>query len=119
MTTATDPLREEMRRQNLDAAARREVEFPTEAEWVDASESISEALIDVMNVSWKVKRIAEFKGTRAPTFEEIGRTHAHALELKSRLDELADYVRDVRESLPGLDYVRALNNVPDDPETDA
>src|SRR5205809_177960 len=114
MTTATDPLREEIRQQNLEAAVRREVEFPTADEWILAYDAISEAIVDIMNVSWKVARIAEFKGARAPTFEDIGHVYANALDLESRLEELAGYVRQVKGSLPGLDYVRALNNEPDD-----
>jgi hypothetical protein len=114
MPTATDPWREEERLQNLERAERREVEFPTEGEWELALEAIDESLTDVINVSWKVARIAEFKGAHAPTFEEIGRAHAYAIELEGRLEELDGYVRQVRESLPRLDYVRALNNEPDD-----
>lgn len=108
---------ERQRLQNLDDAEQRRVEFPTDEEWKRADDALSKATLAVMNVSWKLQRIAEFRGVRTPTFEDIGRVHANSIDLRGGLDELDEWVRGVRASLKDLDYVRVLSNIPDnDPD---
>ena len=106
--------RERERQQNLDDASHRRVEFPTEEEWKRADEAIGEATRAVMNVSWKIQRIAEFRGVRAPTLEDIGRVHEKGYVLEHSLKALEGWVLCVRGALESLGYVRALDNVPDD-----
>ncbi|HEX9599180.1 MAG TPA: hypothetical protein VF963_07365 [Gaiellaceae bacterium] len=108
--------RESERLQNLEDAERRRVEFPTEQEWRAAYDAINASIEPVMQVGWKIDRIAEFRGVRAPTFEDIGRIHAGSIDLEGRLDELSGWVRDIEKALKELDYVRVLNNVPDIPD---
>lgn len=115
MTAATAD-QERERQQNLENVEQRRVEFPTDEEWKRADDALSEATLAVMNVSWKLQRIAEFRGVRTPTFEDIGRVHANGIDLEGRLKELTDWVQGARNTLEDLDYVRGLNN--EDPDGD-
>jgi hypothetical protein len=48
---------------------------------------------------WNLKRIAEFEGAQAPTFEDLGRLLSFTVELDNHMAELSGYVRDVRAKL--------------------
>lgn len=110
VAVATD---ERRRLQNFDDAEQRRIQFPTDEEWKRADDALSEAISAVMNVSWKLQRIAEFRGARTPTFEDIGRVHGNGIDLEGRLEELTRLVRGARNTLKDLDYVRVLDNRPD------
>jgi hypothetical protein len=112
----TTTVHERKRQQNLEDAEQRRVEFPTEEEWVLAEAAVDGALISVMNVMWKLERIGEFKGARTATLEDIGLVYCRSIDLKSRLEELNSW--GFKDVLANIDYVRALNNVPDDDPDD-
>jgi hypothetical protein len=44
--------------------------------------------------------------------------YSYSIDLESRLKELGSFLGDVGGSLRDLDYVRVLNNVPDDQDED-
>lgn len=110
--------REAVRLQNLEDAARGRVEFPTQAEWNNAQEALNGALSAVVDVAWKLKRIAEFRGSRAPTLEDLGFIFSNSIDLESRFKELSHWVHAPKGALSQLDYVRVHDNIDPDPEDD-
>jgi hypothetical protein len=115
MPSAVAP-HERERLQNLEDAEQRRVELPTQDEWALALAAVDGAIISVMNVVWKLERIGEFKGARTPTLEDIGLVYTRSIDLKSKLEELNSW--GFKDVLKNIDYVRALNNVPDDDPDD-
>jgi hypothetical protein len=69
-----------------------------------------------LKVSDPVKRIANWQGKEAPTLEDIGRLYVFLHTFEDYFKEVECHLRDIRESLYDLDYVRINDNV--DPERD-
>jgi hypothetical protein len=90
--------------------------LPTEAD-LQATLDLLNAPTDALcGLRWQLAGVADFRGDHSPTFEDVGRLFWFLNEVDYRLDEIRSYVQGMRESLPGLDYVRAHENVnPDEP----
>jgi hypothetical protein len=112
----TTTVQERKRKQDLEDARQRRVEFPSQDEWALALVAVDGAIRAVMNVMWKLERIGEFKGARTATLEDIGLVYCRSVDLKSRLEELNGW--GFKDVLANIDYVRALNNVPEDVDDD-
>jgi hypothetical protein len=90
------------------------VEIPTGAALAPIPDAIERVAQLLGSVRWNVVEVSRFKGERVPTFEDLGRLFAFSRDLDSRLEELTDNAKGIRDALGELDYVRLLNNVPDD-----
>lgn len=89
--------------------------FPTDAEFAAAAEAMRAPIEDVLTLRWHIAGVADFKGERTPTFEDIGKVWAFLYEMDARMRELRDYIENIRRNLEGLDYCRVLENRPDEP----
>jgi hypothetical protein len=94
--------------------------MPTEEELRRVTHVVIEDLAGAMlKVSYPVKRIANWQGKEAPTLEDIGRLYVFLRTFEDDFMEIERYLRDIRESLRNLDYVRIQDNVnPDPPDED-
>lgn len=90
--------------------------FPSDAEFAAATEAMRAPIETVLALSWHIAGVADFKGERAPTFEDIGKVFAFTVEMDARMSELGGYIEDIRAHMSELDYVRELENRSDDPE---
>jgi hypothetical protein len=68
-------------------------------------------------VSGPVKRIADWQGKETPTLQDIGRLYVFLRAFEDSYREIESFLRDIRESLYDLDYVRINDNV--NPDADA
>jgi hypothetical protein len=94
--------------------------MPTEEELRRVIHVVTEDLADAMlKVSYPVKRIANWQGRKAPTLEDIGRLYVFLRTFEEDFREIERYLRDIRESLYDLDFVRSQDNVnPEPPDED-
>lgn len=90
--------------------------FPSDAEFAAATEAMRAPIETVLALSWHIAGVADFKGERTPTFEDIGKVFAFTVEMDARMRELHDYLEVIRANMKELDYVRELENRSDDPE---
>jgi hypothetical protein len=82
------------------AALTTPVDFPAEEELQDPLRGAANGdRRKYFTSGWKLKRIAEFAGARAPTFEDLRRLLSFTVELDNHMAELSGYVRNVRAKL--------------------
>lgn len=61
-----------------------------------------EPIEQVLNLARHIAGVGDFKGERAPTFEDIGKTFAFTLEMDDRMKELHGYLENIRANLKEL-----------------
>jgi hypothetical protein len=88
---------------------------PGPAQVEEAIATLNKAAKDLVLAGGQVSRVSRFEGDQPPTFEDVGRMYAFALELRARLNEMDSYVTGIEKALRDLDYVREQGNV--DPDT--
>lgn len=82
-------------------------EMPTPERLKAALRALADLASPFAEINWQVRKVAagEGKGPR-PTLADIGALYVFASDADAQLDEIRDYVNDVRGRLIALDCIR-------------
>jgi hypothetical protein len=86
------------------------VTFPTPDEFQAVLDATDDPLTRIVCLRFRIEAVANFKGDRTPTFEDIGRLVAFTKSLEMEVDEMTESLTKMREAIEELDYVRGCDN---------